>query len=248
MHTHLIKFPCAALAVALAGAAHASGMFDGATLPEQVVQEITLTESLLSELQTEAHLLANLQSAFSGADAMQGWNSPQVKQSLTQLVQTIARAQGVSYAVQNVAQRVTDTYGDPNKKITNYSQQVANWTADTNSQIAAVLQQYQLNVNDFQTQQDALATIQRKSQSASGTKDLLQAGNQLSGMLLTQIQKLQSDVQAGNQLIANRIGQASNQEAHRNDGLKRWLAGQDVDHPQASTIAPASAPAGASGG
>jgi len=239
-----LKVPFAFLAVALAGAAHASGAFDGATLPEQIVQEVTLLDSLASQLQTEAHLLENLQSAFQGGNAMRSWNSTQVKQSLTQLVHAIAQAQGVSYTFQNVAQRVTDTYGDPNKKITNYAQQIANWTADTNSQIAAVLQQYQLNANDFQTQQDALDTIQRKSQSASGTKDLLQAGNQLGGMMLTQIQKLQSDVQAGNQLIANRIGQAANQEAHKNDGLKRWLTGQDVDHPDASTLAPAS---GASG-
>ncbi|MDR0275584.1 MAG: hypothetical protein LBI48_09650 [Burkholderiaceae bacterium] len=210
-------------AIAFASAVHASGAFDGATLPEQIIQEITLVESLASDLQREYYQLQQLQSAFSGPNAMQSWNSPATKQALTQLVNAIAQAQGVSYTFQNVAQRVTDTYGDPTKQINNYSQQVANWTADTNSQIAAVLQQYKLNANDFQTQQDALDTIQRKSQSASGTKDLMQAGNQINAMLLTQIQKLQSDVQAGNQLMANRAGQQANQEAHKDDALKLWL-------------------------
>jgi P-type conjugative transfer protein TrbJ len=193
-------------------------------------------------LQVEYYQLQQLQSAFAGANALQNWNDPAIKQSLVQLVNAIATAQGVSYTFQNVAQSVADTYGDPNRQISNYAQQVANWTADTNSQIASVLEQYKLNANDFQTQQDALNVIQQKSQTANGTKDLLQAGNQINGMLLTQIQKLQSDVQAGNQLIANRIGQESNQDAHKDDALKRWLAGQDVDHLDASTIGPASAP------
>jgi P-type conjugative transfer protein TrbJ len=232
-HTSKSRLAFTAVALMAAGAVHASGWVDGATLPEQIVQEITLLESLASELQTEAHALANLQSAFSGANALLPWNDPAIKQALGSLVNTIAQAQGVSYTFQNVAQRVADTYGDPNRLMTNLSQQVANWTADTNSQIAAVLQQYQLNANDFQTQQDALSVIQRKSQSASGAMDLMQAGNQISGMMVTQLQKLQSDVQAGNQLIANRIGQQANQEAHSDDALKRWLSGQDVDHPDA---------------
>lgn len=238
---HKHKITALALALAAAGAAHASGWLDGATLPEQIVQEVTLLESLVADMETAAHLLANLQSAFEGANAMQSWNSPAIKQALSSLVNTIAQAQGVSYTFHNVAQKVTDTYGDPNQQISNYAQQVANWTADTNSQIAAVLQQYKLNANDFQTQQDALNVIQQKSQSASGTMDLLQAGNQINGMMVTQIQKLQSDVQAGNQLIANRIGQQANQEAHSDDALKRWLSGQDVDHPDASVIGPAGA-------
>jgi P-type conjugative transfer protein TrbJ len=231
-----------ALAVMATGAVHASGWVDGATLPEQIVQELTLVESLASQVQTELHALSNLQSAFSGASAMLPWNDPAIKQALGSLVKTIAQAQGVSYTFQNVAQSVADTYGDPGKQITNLSQQVANWTADTNSQIAAVLQQYQLNANDFQTQQDALSAIQKKSQTASGTMDLIQAGNQIGGMMVTQIQKLQSDIQAGNQLIANRIGQQANQEAHSDDAMKRWLSGQDVDHPNTSVIAPSGTP------
>jgi P-type conjugative transfer protein TrbJ len=223
-----------ALTLIAAGAVHASGWFDGATLPEQIMQELTQLESLASEVETEAHTLANLQSAFNGANGLLPWNNPSIKQALSSLVNTIAQAQGVSYAVQNVAQQVAQTYGDPNRQIGNYAQQVAIWTADTNSQIAAVLQQYELNANDFQTQQDALATIQMKSQSASGAMDLMQAGNQISGMMVTQLQKLQSDLQAGNQLIANRIGQQANQEAHSDDALKRWLSGQDVDHPNAA--------------
>jgi P-type conjugative transfer protein TrbJ len=238
------KYRITAIALALmaAGAAHASGWIDGATLPEQIVQELTMIESLASEVQTEAHALANLQSAFSGAGGLLPWNDPAIKQALGSLVKTIAQAQGVSYTFQNVAQNVADTFGDPGKQITNLSQQVANWTADTNSQIAAVLQQYQLDAKDFETQQDALATIQQKSQSASGAMDLMQAGNQISGMMVTQIQKLQSDIQAGNQLIANRIGQQANQEAHNDDAMKRWLSGQDVDHPNASVIAPSGTP------
>jgi P-type conjugative transfer protein TrbJ len=232
-YTNKSRIAATVMALMTAGSVHASGWFDGATLPEQIVQEITLLESLTSELQTEAHALANLQSAFDGANALLPWNDPAIKQALTSLVNTISQAQGVSYTFQNVAQKVADTYGDPNRLIANLSQQVANWTADTNSQIAAVLQQYKLNANDFQTQQDALSTIQRKSQSASGAMDLMQAGTQINGMMVTQLQKLQSDVQAGNQLIANRIGQQANQEAHSDDSLKRWLSGQDVDHPNA---------------
>ena len=223
--------------VALAGTniAYAGAMTGDATLPEQIIQELTLTNQLTEQANTAENSFKNLTSGFSGSNALQGWQVSQITGQLTNLVNIIAKAQGVSYTAQNVAQQVKTTYGDPTQAIGNYQQQVATWTANTNSQIAQVLQQYKMNANDFQTQQQALNTIQQHSQTASGAMDLMQAGNQISGMLVTQIQKLQADVEAGNQLLANYIGQQTNMEAHRTDGLQNWLSGKSINSGSTST-------------
>jgi len=226
------KYALGILAVASALAARAGGATGEATLAEQIVQQTTLLDQLDRQITTAESQLAQLIDGF-GEDGLKPWQTDQIKTALGNLVAIIAQAQGVSYTAQDVARKVTETYGDPGQRIGNYASKVADWTANTNSQIAAALRQYQLNAQDFQTQQDALRTIEIKTQSASGTKDLLQASNQIGGLMLTQIQKLQSDVQAGNQMIANRMGQQANQDAHKNDALKTWL---DNDARQAEAI------------
>jgi len=235
-----LKYALGILAATAALAARAGGSaFGDATLPEQIIQETTLLDQLDRQITTAESQLKQLADGF-GADGLQPWQTDQIKAALTNLVNIIAQAQGVSYTAQDVAQKVTETYGDPGQRISNYSRKVADWTANTNSQIAAALKQYQLNAQDMQTQQDALRIIEVKTQSASGTKDLLQASNQIGGLMVTQIQKLQSDMQAGNQLIANRMGQQANQDTHKNDALKSWL---DNDAAQADAIKNLASPA-----
>ncbi len=195
----------AALAAITTAPAHATGMIAGATFPEQIVQELTLVEQYATQAQ---QLQAQFQMVFNQARNLQ--NMPQqiwtnATAPLQQLVQLVGNAQGLSYASQNTVAAIQQQYGAPNAALSNYAQSLSQWTDDLDHQIAAVLQQYRLSSANFQTTQSALQSIQSASQSASGRMQVLQAGNQISGLMLNQLQSLQADIQAGNQAQLNAL-------------------------------------------
>jgi P-type conjugative transfer protein TrbJ len=102
---------------------------------------------------------------------------------------------------QDVAAQVQQQYGDTSSVMPNYEQNLQQWTTDTNSQVSSVLQQYGLQASNFQSEQDALQSIQNASQSATGRLQALQAGNQIAGMGINQVQLLRQTVMAGNQAM-----------------------------------------------
>jgi P-type conjugative transfer protein TrbJ len=184
---------------------YASGAIAGATLPEQIVQELTLVEQYATQAQ---QLQAQFQMVYDQARNLmslpvQLWQSAAAP--LQQLVQLVGNAQGLSYASQNTVAAIQQQYGAPNAVLANYANSLQQWTSNLNSQVAAVLQQYGLHAADFQTTQSALQQIQDASQSATGRMQVLQAGNQISALMLNQLQSLQSDIQAGNQVMMNYI-------------------------------------------
>jgi len=183
--------------------AHASGAIAGATLPEQITQELTLVQQY--EKQAE-QLMAQFQMVYNQAQNLmslpvQMWQS--AAQPLQQLVQLVGQAKGLSYAAQNTVAAVQQQFGAPNAVLSNYNASLQTWVGNLDSQIASVLQQYGLSASNFQTIQSALQQIQSASQSASGRMQVLQAGNQIAGLMVNQLQSLQSDIQAGNQAMLN---------------------------------------------
>ena len=195
----------AALAAIVTTPAHATGMIAGATFPEQIVQELTLVEQYATQAQ---QLQAQFQMVFNQARNLQ--NMPQqlwtnAAAPLQQLVQLVGNAQGLSYASQNTVAAIQQQYGAPNAVLANYAQSLSQWTDNLDHQIAGTLQQYQLSSANFQTTQSALQAIQNASQSASGRMQVLQAGNQISGLMVNQMQSLQADIDAGNQAQLNAL-------------------------------------------
>ncbi|SCC93194.1 P-type conjugative transfer protein TrbJ [Thiomonas sp. X19] len=205
--------------------AHATGLIAGATFPEQIVQEITLVEQyvaqadqLTQQIQMVMNQARNLTSL-----PMQMWASASAP--LQQMVQLVGHAQGLSYAAQNTVAAVQAQYGAPNAVLSNYAASLQQWTGNLNNQIAGVLQQYDLNATNFQTTQSALQEVQEASLSAAGRMQVLQAGNQISGLMLNQLQSLQSDIQAGNQAMLNFIGTQVNTRQHDRNVQQDWLDG-----------------------
>ena len=214
----------AALAAIVTTPAHATGMIAGATFPEQIVQELTLVEQYATQAQ---QLQAQFQMVFNQARNLQ--NMPQqlwtnATAPLQQLVQLVGNAQGLSYASQNTVAAMQQQYGAPNAVLANYANSLQQWTSNLNSQVAGTLQQYGLHAADFQTTQSALQAIQDQSQKASGRMQLLQAGNQISGLMVNQMQSLQSDIQAGNQVMLNYVATRQNGVQHSQNNEDQLLS------------------------
>ncbi|MDA8093941.1 MAG: P-type conjugative transfer protein TrbJ [Betaproteobacteria bacterium] len=195
----------AALAAIITTPARATGLIAGATFPEQIVQELTLVQQYIAQAQ---QLQEQYQMVYNQAQNLE--NMPEqlwtnASGSLQQLVQLVGNAQGLSYASQNTVAAIQQQFGAPNAALSNYAQSLSQWTDNLDHQIAGVLQQYDLSSSNFQSTQSALQAIQNASQSASGRMQVLQAGNQISGLMVNQLQSLQADIQAGNQAQLNAL-------------------------------------------
>ena len=194
------------------GMAHASGMIAGATFPEQIVQEATMVEQYATQAQ---QLQAQFQQVYNQAVNMQSipvqlW--PNISSQLTNLVNLVGNAQGLSYASQNTVSGIEAQYGQPNTALSNYAGSLASWTSNNDNQIASVLQQYGISQQAMLSSQQAMQAIQNASQSASGRMAVLQAGNQISGLMVNQLQSLQSDIEAGNQAQLNALAAISHSQ------------------------------------
>ena len=209
----------ALLATLAVSPAHATGMIAGATFPEQIVQELTAVEQYATQAQ---QLQAQFQQVYNQAVNMQTipaqlW--PNISSQLSSLVNLVGNAKGLSYAAANTVSAVQSQFGTPSAVLSNYNASLQTWTGNLDSQIADVLQQYGMNASTFQTTQSALAAIQAQSNSAGGRKAVMQAGNQIAGLMVNQMQGLQSDIQAGNQAMLNYMAMQAHTQVNQSNSV-----------------------------
>jgi len=212
----------AAIATLGAAPAHATGMIAGATFPEQIVQELTLVEQYATQAQ---QLQAQFQMVYNQAMNLknlptQMW--PNVSGQLQSLVNLIGQAQGLTYAAQNTAAGVQQQYGVNGQ---DYQTNLSQWNGNLTSQIQQALNSFGLQAQDFQTQQQALQQIQNASQSATGRMQVMQAGNQIAGLMVNQLQGLQQTIMTNGQVQMNAIGAKNAQDLQKNQINQSFLNG-----------------------
>lgn len=169
--------------------AHATGAIAGATLPEQIVQEATSVEQLNNAIQ---QVQQGFQSLYNqalnlksiGQDPTQNLNA-----LLNSLIQSAGQASALSYAGQNITAQFQQLYPgwQPGQ---DYGQQYQNWNNTTQTNLQNELSAAGMQAQDFQTETDALNSAKQLSQTASGRLQAIQAGNQISSMLVQQLQLL----------------------------------------------------------
>ena len=214
-----------AIAFALAPAsAFAGTITGGATFPEQIVQEVTEVQQLAQQAQ---QVQEQIQMVYQQAMNLknlptQMWSS--VSGDLNNLVNIAGQAQGLSYASQNIASQFSQTYPAASSIGNNYGQQMQTWTSDTNGQIQSMLTQNGLAADQFASQQSALQAIQNASQSAGGRMQVLQAGNQIAGMEVNQLQQMQQEDMAANSAMGSYEAQHVNQQQQATNGVNNLYA------------------------
>ncbi|CDW95858.1 P-type conjugative transfer protein TrbJ [Thiomonas arsenitoxydans] len=211
-----------AIAALASTPAHATGMIAGATFPEQIVQELTAVEQYATQAQ---QLQAQFQMVYNQAMNLKNlpdqiW--PNIAGQLQSLVTLVGQAQGLTYASQNTAAGVQAQYGVNGQS---YQANLSQWNGNLTSQIQQALNSYGLQAQDFQTQQQALQQIQNASQSATGRMQVLQAGNQISGMLVNQLQGLQQTIMTNSQVELNAVGAKNAQDLQKNQINQSFLNG-----------------------
>lgn len=216
---------CAMLAVTTQANAGGGGIggVAGATLPEQIVQSLSMADQLVKQglmVQQQLTMLQNQAKNLAGLPS-QMW--PGVSGQLNQLIQITRQAQNLAYNGGDMVASVQRQYGTANQTLTNAGASYKNWVANDNQQLANTLTSYGMQSDNFASEQDALASVQAASQSATGRMQALQAGNAIAGMQVNQLQLLRSAVMQGNAAVLSATATQNNQHVQERNIQDDWM-------------------------
>lgn len=205
MKHHTLAISAALVCAILATPAHAGGGMGplASNLPEQLIQEMTLGSQYSQQVTQTAQQINMLYNQGLNLRVIPTMMWPGISSELASLATIVGNARGLAYATTNTTAAVQAQFGTPTGVLPNYSNSLQQWTSNLDSQIAGVLQQYNMNSTQAMTSQGLMSMLQTMGMTAVGRMQALQAGNQIAGLASNQIQSLQTDVEAGNQAQLN---------------------------------------------
>ncbi|MBU2833009.1 conjugal transfer protein TrbJ [Acidithiobacillus ferriphilus] len=208
----------AALASPLASAGTMTG---GATMPEQIVQEVTLLQSKVTQAQQLVQQVQQYENMVQNMATLPQSMYNQITAPIAQLYGMAQQAQQLGYAGQNIASQFQNINGTFNPQITaQYSQQYGTITSGLNNAINNALQTANLNPSNFTTQQQAMQQVQQAMNNPTSRNAILQAGVSVGQAEVSDLTQLQ---------------QTATAEQNMNAAWKKaQLAKQTADHQYAS--------------
>lgn len=183
-----------------------------ATLGYQIVQQGTLLEQYATQAEQLQQQISLLQDAYrnSAGLPLQAWGSAQGY--LNELQSLIQNTQGLTYNSSNLLGQVETQYGDGKSILPKYRDQMAGWNQNMMGQVSSVMRQYNMHSNNQIAAQNSLNNLMNASNTAQGRMQVLQAGNQIAGIMVNEIQGLQNIMMAANQAQLNQIANQTAKE------------------------------------
>lgn len=158
-------------------AAMAGTMTGGATMPEQIVQEVTAVQAQVSGAQRLVQQIQQYENMVQNMVTLPQSMYNQITAPIAQLYGIAQQAQQLGYAGQNIASQFQNINGTFNPAITaQYSQQYSGITSGLNNAINTALQTANLNPSNFTTQQQAMQQVSQAMQNPTSRNAILQAG------------------------------------------------------------------------
>ncbi|MHB8201958.1 MAG: TrbJ/VirB5 family protein [Acidithiobacillus sp.] len=155
----------------------AGTMTGGATMPEQLVQEITAIQSQMTQAQQLVQQVQQYENMVQNMTTLPQNMYSQITAPIGQLYGIAQQTQQLGYAGQNIAGQFQNLNGTFNPQITaQYSQQYGTITSGLNNSINNALQTANLNPSNFMTQQSAMQQVQSAMQNPTSRNSILQAG------------------------------------------------------------------------
>jgi P-type conjugative transfer protein TrbJ len=158
----------------------------GATLPEQIVQEVTAVQQKAEEVSQLEQQIQMYENMVTNTAEIPNQLWQQMTQPLSQLAQVVSQGQALALNAQNIGQQFQQMYAgfQPGASLSDYQ----NWVQSNNDQIQGALATQNLSVADFQNQAQSLQTIE--GESPSGRAGLLNVANQIAAVEAGSLQQL----------------------------------------------------------
>lgn len=219
----VIRKTIAALSAALfVSNSHAGGVVAGATEFTQIMNNIELVSIYSAEIEQVARQLQMVQNMVQNTNQLpiQMWSS--VESQLVSLVNAITSVNGVVNATEDALAMTQQQFGNGGI-LSNHENRLRSWNQGVNNQIGTALQNMGMNAGQFQTRQQALSQIQSASQSATGRMQVLQAGNQIAGLMVNEMQSLHGTIISAEQARLNAIAVEANRQHQERQALDKFL-------------------------
>lgn len=191
----------AALAVTLHVPAHAGGAAGMATEITQLANNAELIAIYAENVAQVQQMIQQYQNMIQNTLSLpqQWW--PSIMVQIHDLVGAIEAVEGAANASINAIANFTSHYNNSGLGV--YSDDIKKWRTGVRNQIAEALRQAGLNANAMRSTHQALQQIQTASQSAQGRMQVLQAANQISGLMVNEITSLHQTIIAAEQARLN---------------------------------------------
>ncbi|MHB1705067.1 MAG: TrbJ/VirB5 family protein [Acidithiobacillus sp.] len=165
--TILACFPVMAFAGTLTG---------GATMPEQIVQEVTAIQSQMTQAQQLVQQIQQYENMVQNMVTLPQTMYDQVTAPVAQLYGLVQQSEQLGYAGQNIASQFQNINANFSPQITaQYTQQYGTITSGLQTAINSALQTANLNPSNFVTQQQAMQQVQQAMSNPNSRNGLLQA-------------------------------------------------------------------------
>ncbi|MHB8347880.1 MAG: P-type conjugative transfer protein TrbJ [Acidiferrobacterales bacterium] len=194
----------------------------GATFFEQIVQEMTAVEQYAKQVMEVEAQLSMVRNQVLNLTGLPGQYWQTIAAPVNQLVALTAQAQGVGYAAQNIPAEFTAAYPGATTTVSRFTPQFQQWSTDTNAQVRTAIATAGLESTQFASEQDALQAVQAASRSATGRMQVLQAGNQIAGIMANKLQALQQLMMSENDAQNAYMAQHTEERQQQQNALKAW--------------------------
>lgn len=181
--------------------AHAGGAAGMATEFTQLANNAELIGIYGEQVAAVQQLISQYQNMVQNTLGLSAQMWPSILVQISDLIDTIGAVDSAANASANALMNFAQQYNhDPSLTA---AQAVQKWRTGVKNQIAESLRVAGINANQIRDNQSALAAIQAASQSAQGRMQVLQAANQISGIMVNEIQSLHMTTIAAHQAQQN---------------------------------------------
>ncbi|WP_432761516.1 P-type conjugative transfer protein TrbJ [Rhizobium calliandrae] len=160
---------------------------------EQIQNQITQISQLAEQIENQLKIYENmLQNTAQLPNHVWG----EVEGDLDQLRGIVAQGQGIAFSMGNaddILKQRFKSYADLKTNLpnaTSFSSSYQDWSDTNRDTIAGTLQAASLTANQFDSEEDTMASLRSMSQSADGQMKALQVGHEIAAQQVAQMQKL----------------------------------------------------------
>jgi P-type conjugative transfer protein TrbJ len=230
----ILLFPAAALGWKI--------VFDPKNYSQNVKTALNSAKNILNQarqIQNEVQMLSNqyemIRYYASDLESLPFSSVSEISMSLYKLDSLINNAQGLAYRLQGFSKRFNELYPKYGGKPLfgeKFKKKYGAWLQQTRDAIYNAMASAGI-VTDVSRDADTLSSLVDYSQSAKGNLQALQAGNQISALMVSQLLKLETIVAANNQAVSSFMAQeASETDAAQVRADHFFAPVLDLEHPE----------------
>ncbi|WP_260505163.1 P-type conjugative transfer protein TrbJ [Ralstonia pseudosolanacearum] len=200
------------------GATEVTQILNNTELVQQSAQMYQEVQQTLQQVQMMQSQLKNLITA-----PQQLWG--QAQSDLVQLTQLVGQTQAISYAAANVDQQFRQAFPGFAQTAgnTSYGAKYKDLMTKAMGGLNTALQNAGLDVQQFDTERNAIAQIQGISAGSQGSLQAIQAGNMIASQTVDQLQKLRQLLATQAMAQSNYLGMQAQVQADHTDALQTML-------------------------